>query len=98
MIVLRGLLCQSSLQPPFRMLRIVPSLRRSLSSTTSLRRKDYAGILAAHWSPAVPRSPKGNNIVVERAKGCYIYSDDGKRYLDMQVGIGVANTGHCHDR
>lgn len=60
--------------------------------------KDYKGILDTHFSPAVPRSPKGNNIVVDYAKGCWIHSMDGKKYLDLQTGIGVANTGHCHPR
>lgn len=55
-------------------------------------------ILADHFSPAVPRSPKGNNIVAERAKGSWIYAADGRKYLDLQTGIGVANTGHAHDK
>lgn len=31
--------------------------------------KDYLGVLEKHFSPAVARSPKGNNIVVDYAKG-----------------------------
>jgi 4-aminobutyrate aminotransferase len=46
----------------------------------------------------VPRSPKGNDIVVDTAKGCWITSIEGKKYLDLQTGIGVANTGHCHPK
>lgn len=59
---------------------------------------DYLGMLDNHFSPAVPRSPKGNNIVVDYAKGSWIHDITGKKYLDMQTGIGVANTGHCHPR
>jgi 4-aminobutyrate aminotransferase-like enzyme len=55
-------------------------------------------ILSDHFSPAVPRAPKGNNIVAERAKGSWIYSADGRKFLDLQTGIGVANTGHAHDK
>jgi 4-aminobutyrate aminotransferase len=33
-----------------------------------------------------------------RAEGCYIFTEDGKRYLDFTCGIGVTNTGHCHPR
>lgn len=35
-------------------------------------------------------------IPVERAEGVYLYSPDGKRYLDMISGIGVNNIGHRH--
>jgi acetylornithine/N-succinyldiaminopimelate aminotransferase len=34
-------------------------------------------------------------VEVDRAEGCYIYSPDGKRYLDLISGIGVSNVGHC---
>ena len=33
-------------------------------------------------------------ILVERGRGCWIYSSDGKRYLDMLSGIGVLALGH----
>src|SRR6218665_2603541 len=45
-----------------------------------------------------PPSPHPFLISVERAKGIYLYSPDGKRYMDMISGIGVANIGHCHPR
>lgn len=34
-------------------------------------------------------------IEVERAFGVVLYSPDGKEYIDMISGIGVANVGHC---
>jgi len=37
-------------------------------------------------------------IIAERGEGCYIYDQDGTRYLDFTCGIGVTNTGHCHPR
>ncbi len=37
-------------------------------------------------------------IQAERAEGCYIFSLDGKKYLDFTCGIGVTNTGHCHPK
>ncbi len=43
------------------------------------------------WSRIFP-------IIAERAEGCYIYSVDGKKYLDFTCGIGVTNTGHCHPK
>lgn len=39
-----------------------------------------------------------SDVVVERAEGCYLYDQDGNRYLDFTSGIGVTNTGHCHPR
>jgi 4-aminobutyrate aminotransferase-like enzyme len=66
---------------------------------SALRRaKDYLGILEQRFAPAVARAPKGNNIVVDYAKGCWLTDVDGGKWLDFQSGIGVANTGHCHPR
>ena len=35
-------------------------------------------------------------IVAERGEGCWIYTSDGERYLDLYGGHAVAGTGHCH--
>lgn len=35
-------------------------------------------------------------LEIERAKGVYMYSPDGKRYLDLISGVSVSNVGHCH--
>ena len=35
---------------------------------------------------------------VERAEGMYIYSSDGKRYLDLNSGISVSSLGHRHPK
>lgn len=67
-------------------------------TTVAKSSADHLKVLTDHFSPAVPRSPKGNDIVVDSAKGCWITSIEGKKYLDLQTGIGVANTGHCHPR
>ena len=37
-------------------------------------------------------------IEVHHAQGMYIYSPDGKRYLDMDSGISVSNLGHRHPK
>jgi 4-aminobutyrate aminotransferase len=37
-------------------------------------------------------------LLVERAKGSYLYTTDGREYLDFTSGIGVTNVGHCHPR
>jgi 4-aminobutyrate aminotransferase len=48
-----------------------------------------------HLSPAWARY---GDMVVERAEGAYLYTSDGRRYLDFTSGIGVTNTGHCHPK
>lgn len=35
-------------------------------------------------------------IPVERAEGIYLYTPEGKRYMDLISGIGVSNLGHRH--
>jgi 4-aminobutyrate aminotransferase len=35
-------------------------------------------------------------LVPARAAGCVIEDVDGNRFLDMNAGIGVVATGHCH--
>jgi len=35
-------------------------------------------------------------LAVKRAKGKYIWSEEGKRYLDFFTGLAVNNLGHCH--
>ncbi len=32
-----------------------------------------------------------------KAKGIYLFDNEGKRYMDLIAGIGVSNVGHCHD-
>lgn len=45
-----------------------------------------------------PTSPFPFLITVERAEGVYLYSPDGKKYIDMISGIAVTNVGHCHPK
>jgi predicted acetylornithine/succinylornithine family transaminase len=37
-------------------------------------------------------------IEIERGRGVYLYSYDGKKYLDFACGIAVTNLGHCHPK
>lgn len=39
-------------------------------------------------------SPEPLGLVVDQAEGCYIFTQEGERYLDFLSGIGVANVGH----
>lgn len=38
----------------------------------------------------------GVDMVVERAEDVWLYTTDGKKYLDWISGISVSNIGHCH--
>jgi acetylornithine/succinyldiaminopimelate/putrescine aminotransferase len=35
-------------------------------------------------------------LEIERAKGIYMFSPDGKKYFDLVSGVCVSNLGHCH--
>ena len=36
-------------------------------------------------------------ISFEYGKGSFLYSTNGKKYLDFVQGIAVNSLGHCHD-
>lgn len=37
-------------------------------------------------------------LEVEKAEGVYLFSPDGKKYLDLISGVSVSNTGHRHPK
>ncbi|MFW0776577.1 MAG: aspartate aminotransferase family protein [Rickettsiales bacterium] len=37
-----------------------------------------------------------SSITISRGEGVYLFSPDGKRYLDFAAGIAVNSLGHCH--
>ncbi|MCI0693093.1 aspartate aminotransferase family protein [candidate division KSB1 bacterium] len=41
-------------------------------------------------------SPEPLGLEIERAAGIYLFTRDGKRYIDFISGLGVANIGHQH--
>lgn len=43
-------------------------------------------------------SPSPIGLEMVKAEGCYIYSADGKEYLDLISGFSVANIGHSHPK
>ncbi|KAI9016171.1 pyridoxal phosphate-dependent transferase [Hyaloraphidium curvatum] len=89
---------------PSRCALLRPALARSFSSTprraqavstradlaTEAAVADY---LVNSIAKGVGRSTK---IVAERGEGVWIYSMEGKKYLDSTTGIGVTSTGHSH--
>lgn len=52
---------------------------------------DSMNLLSPVWTHLTELQPV-------RAKGIYLYDEDGERYIDFTSGIGVINTGHCHPR
>lgn len=36
---------------------------------------------------------RSTELVIEKAKGTFVYAVGGKKYLDLTTGIGVTNTG-----
>ena len=37
-------------------------------------------------------------IAFERGEGAYLWSSDGRRFLDFGAGVAVTNLGHCHPK
>ena len=37
-----------------------------------------------------------SQLVVERAKGCYVWTVDGRKLIDFTSGVLVVNLGHAH--
>jgi acetylornithine/N-succinyldiaminopimelate aminotransferase len=60
---------------------------------TPSERKDLAALFRRHVCQT-SATPLG--IVVERASGASIWDADGREYLDLLSGIGVAGIGHCN--
>jgi acetylornithine/N-succinyldiaminopimelate aminotransferase len=53
---------------------------------------DVATIESRHVLQTYKRAP----VVFTRGEGVYLVADDGKRYLDLVSGIGVASLGHAN--
>jgi acetylornithine/N-succinyldiaminopimelate aminotransferase len=43
-------------------------------------------------------SPAPLMLEIERAEGMYLYSPQGKKYMDLIAGICVSALGHCHPK
>lgn len=43
-------------------------------------------------------SPTPRLLEIDRAEGMYMYSPDGKRYMDLVSGFAVSNIGHRHPK
>lgn len=55
--------------------------------------------LDAFWMPfTANRTFKDDPRMINRAKGVYYYSTDGREVLDSASGLWCCNAGHCHPR
>lgn len=43
-------------------------------------------------------TPHPLGVVVKKAKGSYITSESGKKYLDFVAGVSACSLGHCHSK
>lgn len=39
-----------------------------------------------------------SDVIVDHGEGTYLYTTDGRKFIDFTCGIGVTNTGHCHPK
>ncbi|MBI3209837.1 MAG: acetyl ornithine aminotransferase family protein [Candidatus Solibacter usitatus] len=57
-----------------------------------------AAIIARDHAVLSPSYTRPYPLVVERGEGAMIEDADGNRFLDMNAGIAVVATGHCHPK
>ena len=66
-------------------------------------RTTLPGPVAAAWiardrEVLSPSYTRDYPLVVDSASGAIVVDVDGNRFLDMNAGIAVVATGHCHPR
>lgn len=64
-----------------------------MSAEALTRSQELLQIEKRHFAPVLGRS---TGILISHAKGSYMWSVDGRRYLDFAMGIATVNTGHGH--
>ena len=55
--------------------------------------QDVRSLESKHIVPVYRRTP----VVLVRGKGVYLYDSEGREYVDLISGIGVAALGHSHE-
>lgn len=71
---------------------MLPSIRTALPGPKA------AKLIARDHAVLSPSYTRDYPLVVESAAGAIVTDVDGNRFLDMNAGIAVAATGHCHPR
>src|SRR5262245_3114436 len=67
-----------------------------MNSKPSQASRSFEVWQAAFRKHVAPTSPEPIGLVVDRAEGPWSFAADGRKYLDLLAGIGVANLGHTH--
>ena len=68
-------------------------MRLVKETPTGDSQEDWLARERAHLSQVLYRYTP---LVIERAQGSYLYTVEGRRYLDFASGIAVTNLGHGH--
>lgn len=58
--------------------------------------KMSVGIIQRDHKAVSPSLTREYSFVFKKAKGCYVYDVDGRRYLDFAAGVAVAGVGHAN--
>src|SRR6185436_20825959 len=53
---------------------------------------------AEHLAPGTQSVALLSGICLDRGEGALLYDLDGKRYIDLRAGVGVASLGYAHPR
>jgi acetylornithine/N-succinyldiaminopimelate aminotransferase len=69
-----------------------------MTTATSNHPHATASAVMATETDHVLQVYKRNPVVFERGQGCRLFDADGRSYLDLLSGIGVAALGHAHPR
>jgi 4-aminobutyrate aminotransferase len=68
------------------------------SNTRNEDRRDTVTLAERHRQVLAPVVPMETEIPIERGDGCYLVGRDGRRYLDLVMGIAVNALGYGHPR
>ncbi|HNY38870.1 MAG TPA: acetyl ornithine aminotransferase family protein [Bryobacteraceae bacterium] len=63
---------------------------------TSLPGPNAKDVIARDRGVISPSYTRGYPLVIARGEGAVVEDVDGNRFLDMNAGIAVVSTGHCH--
>ncbi|MBV6431193.1 MAG: Isoleucine 2-epimerase [Bryobacteraceae bacterium] len=65
---------------------------------TALPGPKAAAVIARDKAVVSPSYARPYPLVVERGEGAIVHDVDGNRFLDMNAGIAVVASGHCHPK
>jgi len=69
-----------------------------LSKKASPKRRDPAALAVRDADRFLMNTYRRSPLVFVRGKGCYLYDQHGRKYLDFLGGIAVNALGHAHPR